>query len=389
MASGDKCSYMLQVESYEEGDMIELSAIDSVRTDLYLYHGGYSLASAAKKTKLQNGKQYKIDGSQNLFLIAATNDIGQFGKPYFSLSVQKVPDSAPVVSSDVIDELEDASILAQTVSVDPLVINVETTTTHVQTAEIYASKVQEREEYNNQMETLDVALVSTMWACLGVALIISLTICGLISCKRVLMKQMKGSSDHQVVPTTTRTETLETFPDQHAIQINDLKEVKRVNGHQQSRNALNARRVTNDGRKLTELGEDFAEAIDDDRMNAFNTEDALKQEVNPTHAVDPSNYMESARGEQLNSSRTLVQKKQRGTPADYKFSTPGGRSMNKDNEFDHNKENSASPQKDSKGFVANDASAKINESKNAASRIDSSLTKQMSVTAHSLEIENG
>jgi len=76
MAAGDKCSYMLQVESYEEGDMIELSAIDSVRTDLFLYHGGYSLASAAKKTKLQNGKQYKIDGSQNLFLIAATNDIG-------------------------------------------------------------------------------------------------------------------------------------------------------------------------------------------------------------------------------------------------------------------------------------------------------------------------
>jgi len=63
MAPGDKCSYMLSVDDYDDGDMIELSAIDSNKMDLIIYHGGYSLTSASQKTILQNGKRYLIDGT--------------------------------------------------------------------------------------------------------------------------------------------------------------------------------------------------------------------------------------------------------------------------------------------------------------------------------------
>jgi hypothetical protein len=46
MEVGDKCSYLLSVDDYQTGDMIELAAIDSVKMDLVLFHGGYSLGSA-------------------------------------------------------------------------------------------------------------------------------------------------------------------------------------------------------------------------------------------------------------------------------------------------------------------------------------------------------
>ena len=47
MQVDDKCSYLLSVDEYKQGDMIELSAIDSLKIDLVLYHGGYSLGSAS------------------------------------------------------------------------------------------------------------------------------------------------------------------------------------------------------------------------------------------------------------------------------------------------------------------------------------------------------
>lgn len=47
MQVDDKCSYLLSVDEYKQGDMIELSAIDSLKMDLVLYHGGYSLGSAS------------------------------------------------------------------------------------------------------------------------------------------------------------------------------------------------------------------------------------------------------------------------------------------------------------------------------------------------------
>ena len=47
LTEGDKCSYMLSVDDYEQGDAIELSAIDYVRMELTLFHGGYSYATAS------------------------------------------------------------------------------------------------------------------------------------------------------------------------------------------------------------------------------------------------------------------------------------------------------------------------------------------------------
>jgi len=46
LEAGEKCSYLLSVDKYEAGDMIELSAIDSSKVDLILFHGGYSMASS-------------------------------------------------------------------------------------------------------------------------------------------------------------------------------------------------------------------------------------------------------------------------------------------------------------------------------------------------------
>jgi hypothetical protein len=63
MAEGDKCSYLLSVDDYQTGDMIELSAIDSLKMDLVLYHGGYSLGSATQRTVLKNGQRYQVDGT--------------------------------------------------------------------------------------------------------------------------------------------------------------------------------------------------------------------------------------------------------------------------------------------------------------------------------------
>ena len=47
MEPGDKCSYLLSVDDYSEGDMIELSAIDTSKMELVLFNGGYSLGSAS------------------------------------------------------------------------------------------------------------------------------------------------------------------------------------------------------------------------------------------------------------------------------------------------------------------------------------------------------
>ena len=89
METGDKCSYLLSVDSFAQGDMIELSAIDSYKIDLQLYHGGYSLSSSQHRTHLENGKKYLIDGSQKLFLMVDTVYFPFKGKPYFSLAMKK------------------------------------------------------------------------------------------------------------------------------------------------------------------------------------------------------------------------------------------------------------------------------------------------------------
>ena len=120
METGDKCSYLLSVDSFAQGDMIELSAIDSNKINLQLYHGGYSLSSSQHQTHLENGKRYLIDGSQKLFLMVETVYTPSQGKPYFSLAMKKVKDSSFVEESETMATLMDASILEQMVSYDPI-----------------------------------------------------------------------------------------------------------------------------------------------------------------------------------------------------------------------------------------------------------------------------
>lgn len=80
--------------------------------------------------------------------------------------------------------------------------------------------------------------------------------------------------------------------------------------------------------------------MDLEGINAFNTDDALKQEVNPTHAVNPSVFGSETNRFDMNSSRTLNEKKIL-SPGEFKFSTPMTRSGVRLNEFDQNKENNS------------------------------------------------
>lgn len=96
LQKGDKCSYLLSVDDYQQGDMIELGGIDQVKMELVLYTGGYSLGSAHQRTVLEHGKRYHVDGTQKLFLMANTIDTQQIGKPYFRLLMKKVPNGSLV-----------------------------------------------------------------------------------------------------------------------------------------------------------------------------------------------------------------------------------------------------------------------------------------------------
>lgn len=145
---------MLSVDDYEKGDMIELSAIDSNKMDLVLFHGGYSLASANQRTLLENGKRYLIDGTQKLFLMANVNDRNSSRKPYFSLAVKKIPDKAVATSADLLSKIDDKTILSETISANPLTVKVDNVKVDdvkvddvnldTPPVALYTSKVQER-----------------------------------------------------------------------------------------------------------------------------------------------------------------------------------------------------------------------------------------------------
>lgn len=84
-------------------------------------------------------------------------------------------------------------------------------------------------------------------------------------------------------------------------------------------------------------------------INAFNTDDALRQDVNPVHAINPATVF--GHENDCNSTRTAKEGKFMATPGvnEYKFSTPStiGRPQGqayKVNEFDHNKENAERPE---------------------------------------------
>ena len=130
-------------------------------------------------------------------------------------------------------------------------------------------------------------------------------------------------------------------------------------------------------------------------INAFATDDALKQEVNPTHAINPKEFGSDRKGMDFNSSRTLNEAASKMTPADYKFNTPTPMPRNaRASEFSNgNKENvmfgkspAASPMTTAREFVLQntiDQANVIDESKAAASFKENNKT-----SISSMEIED-
>jgi mannose/fructose/N-acetylgalactosamine-specific phosphotransferase system component IIC len=115
------------------------------------------------------------------------------GKPYFSLAMKKVPNGSipDSASAVVLEELEDVGVLSEKVSAAPITIHVQSLNLNQNTVGLYASKVAEREANNEKMESVDVALLSIMWICLSVSITLSVLICVVFSCRRVITRSLK------------------------------------------------------------------------------------------------------------------------------------------------------------------------------------------------------
>ena len=62
------------------------------------------------------------------------------------------------------------------------------------TVDVYTQKVQEREVNNENMQKVDVVLLIIMWNCLGIALLLAISICIVMNCRRVLSRSTKVHS---------------------------------------------------------------------------------------------------------------------------------------------------------------------------------------------------
>lgn len=101
----------------------------------------------------------------------------------------------------------DTSILSDKINAAPITIKVENLQVNLTTpAEIYKSKVDEREKSNAFMDSVDVALLTVMWICLGTALFLSIFICATISCRRVLVRSFKVAHTNAVEPYVITTD---------------------------------------------------------------------------------------------------------------------------------------------------------------------------------------
>ena len=78
---------------------------------------------------------------------------------------------------------------------------------NVTTVEIYTTKTIEREAAIESMETVDVVLLTMMWVCLGIALVLAISIFVVVSCRRVLVRSLKvqhqSAKDDFQCPTET------------------------------------------------------------------------------------------------------------------------------------------------------------------------------------------
>lgn len=227
--------------------------------------------------------------------MATTVDSQQIGKPYFSLAIKKIPNGNLVneESENFIQTFEDKNILSSKVNASPITIKVEHLEVNVTVAELYTNKVDERSKNTEAMDTIDVVLLTVMWICLGTAMFLSIFICATISCRRVLVRSFKVQNQQMVEPYVVTTDggNFDTNHE-HAEGPYDIKNQSKwafdksskpndqyltvKQGGFNSRNIKPAKDLSI-GNKKTDF--EFASQgadVDDEGVNAFNTEDALK-----------------------------------------------------------------------------------------------------------------
>ena len=217
------------------------------------------------------------------------------GKPYFSLAMKKITGSAITEVNEAVASLTDTSILADTIHEDPLTITttitVETSnnddilddskTANISSTPPVSIKSDYDEDANravriDSVDPADVALLTAMWACFALAFFAPASVCAVFGCRRNLSKK------------------------QHRVQASF-----------DPRSKSDTNNTGANGAKTHTFGDDDrhddSRDLDDEGLNAFNTEDVLKQRDNPTNPIRFSarsnNFNDK---EQLNTSRPLT-----------------------------------------------------------------------------------
>ena len=113
------------------------------------------------------------------------------------------------------------------------------------------------------MQFYDLLMLSGMWACFAVTFFLIVSSCAVFFCRRGIVKQ------HSKVQVLVHARP----GGESGGDSNNVHGRKGSNSHKVQPTFTNNDRYQNDN------------SIDNDGMNAFNTEDALKQSVNPTHAI--------------------------------------------------------------------------------------------------------
>ena len=217
------------------------------------------------------------------------------GKPYFSLAMKKITGSAITEVNEAVASLTDTSILADAIHEDPLTITTtitvetsndddiiddsktaNTSTTPSVTLESVIDEDDNRAVRIDTVDPADVALLTAMWACFALAFFVSASVCAVFGCRRNLSKKqlrVQASIDPRSKSDTNNTGT----------------------------NGVKTHTLGDDDRH------DDSRDLDDEGINAFNTEDVLKQKDNPTNPIRFSarsnNFNDK---DQLNTSRPLT-----------------------------------------------------------------------------------
>ena len=313
-------------------------------------------------------------------------------KPYFNLLVRKIA-GADAEKDDLhswaYTSLNDENVLTETVSAEPLSLVVETERVTVKTEIVHTTALVE--EHIPQLETdnsVNDTLLGITWVCLGLAIVAMLLTCLSVQMRRTWITKLHKVHALKEKDQQLPTETEHIIETQHA--SNDfrqpaepLDEEKDSNlvwkdgnysngpkivveelfikmGSPQSRTKATKKGLgsvlsgrTRDSFNLqsaagrseamrgnSQLQEDAAY---DEGLNAFNTDDALKQDDNPTYAINPQIMKSAVKRFDVNSQQAL---REQVVVIDCQFNTPGARTDNP-YLFDHNSNTNTNNENDS------------------------------------------